>query len=59
MARFQVFDHPEGDGYLLDVQTDLIDIVGTRVVVPLLPAKRTPPAVSRLHPVSRSLAATT
>lgn len=51
MARFQLFDNPDGGGYLLDVQSDLLDIAGTRVVVPLVPAGRVPPAVPRLHPV--------
>ena len=51
MARFQIFSSPEGAGYLLDVQSDLIDVVKTRVVVPLLPARQTPPAIARLHPV--------
>ena len=51
MARFQIFDSPEGDGYLLDVESDLIDMVRTRIVVPLLPARQTPPDVARLHPV--------
>ena len=51
MARFQLFGNPGSRGYLLDVQSDLIDIAKTRVVVPLLPARRTPPAIARLHPV--------
>lgn len=51
MSRFQLFGNPEGRGYLLDVQSDLIDIARTRVVVPLLPAKQTPAAIARLHPV--------
>ncbi|MBX9453501.1 MAG: CcdB family protein [Neoaquamicrobium sediminum] len=51
MARFQVFAQPGKAGYLLDVQSELIDIARTRVVVPLMPAKRTPPAIARLHPV--------
>ena len=51
MARFQLFDNPDGEGYLLDVQSDLLDIAGTRVVVPLVPAGGGPPAVPRLHPV--------
>ena len=51
MARFQLFDNPDGVGYLLDVQSDLLDIARTRVVVPLLPAGKVPPAIPRLHPV--------
>lgn len=51
MARFNLFDNPDGEGYLLDVQSDLLDITRTRVVVPMVPAGRVPRAVSRLHPV--------
>ena len=53
MARFQLFDNPDGEGYLLDVQSDLLDVVRTRVVVPLVSAERVPRAVPRLHPVFR------
>ena len=51
MARFQLFANPENEGLLLDVQSDLIDVVQTRVVIPLLPAEHVPPAVPRLHPM--------
>lgn len=51
MARFQLFDYEDGEGYLLDVQSDLLDITRTRVVVPLLPVGQVPPAVPRLHPL--------
>lgn len=51
MARFQIFAEAGKSGYLLDVQSELIDIARTRVVVPLLPVKQTPPAIARLHPV--------
>jgi toxin CcdB len=51
MARFQVFAAPGRGRYLLDVQSDLIDIARTRVVVPLLPLAEVPPAIARLQPV--------
>lgn len=51
MTRFQVFVNPDTAGYLLDVQSDFVDLPGTRVVVPLLPVAGTPPAISRLLPV--------
>jgi toxin CcdB len=51
MARFQLFDNLNGEGFLLDVQSDFLDIAHTRVVVPLLPAGAVPPALPRLHPV--------
>ena len=37
MAKYDVYPNPEGAGYLLDTQTDLLDGLNTRVVVPLLP----------------------
>lgn len=49
MARYDVF-LLEGS-YLLDVQTDLIEHLATRVVVPLLPVTIAPPAVRKLNPV--------
>src|SRR4051794_34239964 len=51
MARYDLYRLPEQTGYLLDVQTDLIDLLQTRVVVPLLPAGSTPQPVRRLNPV--------
>ena len=51
MARYDLYRLREQAGYLLDVQTDLIDQLQTRVVVPLLPAGSTPPPVRRLNPV--------
>lgn len=51
MARYDVYPNPEGGGFVLDVQTDLIDGFDTRVVVPLV--KQTPRLllIPRLNPV--------
>jgi toxin CcdB len=55
MARYDVYSNRLGRPnapYLLDVQSDLIDVFGSRVVVPLLDAaslKRGP--AKRLNPV--------
>lgn len=52
MARYDVFRAPpDGEApYLLDVQSDLLDVTGTRVVVPLfLRSDYTRPAAI-LHP---------
>jgi toxin CcdB len=35
MARFDVYPNPDGEGYLLDVQADLLSCLRNRVVVPL------------------------
>lgn len=51
MARFDVYANPDGPGYLLDVQADLLEVLNTRVVVPLLPLDRAPPPAKGLNPV--------
>lgn len=51
MARYDVFPNPEGAGWLLDVQADLLSELNTRIVVPLLPLKDAPAPAGRLNPV--------
>lgn len=51
MPKYDVFPNPSGDGLLLDVQTDLLSDLNTRVVVPLLPKSRAPKPATRLNPV--------
>lgn len=51
MARYDVFEYEGGDGLLLDVQTDLLDGLSTRIVAPLLPRKTAPKPAGRLNPV--------
>jgi toxin CcdB len=41
----------EGGGLVVDVQSDLIDVLDTRVVVPLLPIGGAPKRAARLNPV--------
>lgn len=50
MARFDVFNNPNGRGYLLDVQSDLLEDLNTRVVVPLLPKPEAPNPAKTLNP---------
>ncbi|WP_044044325.1 CcdB family protein [Octadecabacter antarcticus] len=50
MAKYDVFPNPSGDGFILDVQTDLLSDLNTRVVVPLLPQSSAPKAATRLNP---------
>lgn len=50
MARFDIYKGANARGLLLDIQSDLLDEFGSRVVVPLLPAEDVP-SVSRLHPI--------
>ena len=51
MARYDLYENPLGDGFLLDVQADTLDELTTRVVIPLFLARSTPPKARRLHPV--------
>ncbi|OJX79546.1 CcdB family protein [Magnetospirillum sp. 64-120] len=49
MAQFDFY--PFEDGYLLDVQSALMDRLNTRMIVPLLPIGRAPKPAERLNPV--------
>ena len=51
MARYDVFANPDAPGFLLDVQTDLLSDINTRMVVPLWPCKQAPGPLHRLNPV--------
>ena len=51
MAKYDVYPNPSGDGFLLDVQSDLVSDLNTRVVVPLLPSAVAPKPASRLNPI--------
>jgi len=51
MAKYDVYQNPNGPGYLLDVQADLLDGLNTRVVVPLLPRNDAPMPAGSLNPV--------
>ena len=48
MAQFDV--HWLDESYVLDCQSDLIDLFGTRLVVPLLPSESGPGPLKRLTP---------
>lgn len=49
MRRFDVYENPEGGGYVLDVQADLLTSLHTRVVVPLMPASAAPVPAKSLN----------
>lgn len=51
MARYDVCPAPDGRGWWLDVQADILDDLNTRVVVPLLPPEDAPIPARRLNPV--------
>ncbi len=52
MARHDVHPMPgKGDGYVVDVQADLLSGLATRTVVPLLPESAAPKPIRDLNPV--------
>jgi toxin CcdB len=51
MARFDLYPNPDGPGLLLDVQSDLMRDLNTRVVVPLVRRREAPKPAGRLNPV--------
>ena len=51
MAKYDVYRSGMSPGYLLDIQSDLLDGLNTRVVVPLMPIKDAPKPAERLNPV--------
>jgi toxin CcdB len=53
MAQYDVFQNPEGSGYLLEVQSDLLDGLTTRLVVPLMPQTQAPKPAARLNPIQK------
>ncbi|WP_067733143.1 CcdB family protein [Novosphingobium naphthalenivorans] len=51
MAQFDLHRLANGHGLVLNCQSDLLDHIDSRFVVPLLPVKQAPPPVTRLNPV--------
>lgn len=51
MDRFSLFPNPSGIGYLLNVQSNLLHELNTRIVVPLLPLDQAPLPAKDLNPV--------
>ena len=48
MAQYDLYVN--GNGYLIDVQSDLLDRMSTRIVIPLLPKGGAPQPARRLNP---------
>ena len=51
MARFSVYKNNDGFGYLLDVQSDILSGLNTRVVVPLQRIDDSPKPAAYLNPI--------
>jgi toxin CcdB len=50
MNRYDVYTNKFGSGYILDVQTDLLSGLNTRVVVPLVTISDAPKLAKYLNP---------
>ncbi|WP_318012467.1 MULTISPECIES: CcdB family protein [unclassified Mesorhizobium] len=48
MARYDLYRNAGGSGYLVDVQSDLLERLNTRVVIPLMPPDTAPVPGRRL-----------
>lgn len=51
MAQYDVFRDGETGGLILDVQTDLLEGLNSRIVVPLVTPQSAPKPARRLNPV--------
>ncbi|MGL4490195.1 MAG: CcdB family protein [Rhizobiaceae bacterium] len=51
MAQYDVYANKGAAGYLMDIQSDLLNQLNTRVVVPLLPVSHAPTPLRRLNPI--------
>ena len=51
MARFDLHRPRQGPALVLDVQSDFLDFLHTRVVVPLVSPAQVPKPIRDLHPV--------
>ena len=51
MKRFDVYKSNTRNGYLLDVQSDILSGLNTRVVVPLMLISESPKPAERLNPI--------
>lgn len=51
MARLDVHRNRDGNGYLLDVQADILRPLNSRLVIPVLPLVEAPPLAGKLNPL--------
>lgn len=50
MARFHIHKLKNRDGFIMDLQADLLDSIETRVVAPLVPVTQIGPVFVKLSP---------
>ena len=53
MARFDVYRMQGSDSFLIELQSDYLDWITTRVVAPLVPREHAPKQIKHLNPIFR------
>jgi toxin CcdB len=51
MPRFDVYVNPDGNGFLVDVQADLMSHLNSRLVIPLVRSNIAPAPIKVLNPI--------
>jgi len=51
MARLDLHRNRDGNGYLLDIQADILRSFNSRIVIPVLSLELAPPPAGRLNPL--------
>lgn len=51
MARFDVYQNPGGNGFLVDAQADFMSHLNSRLVIPLVPSDIAPTPMKVLNPI--------
>lgn len=51
MARFDVYVSPDGNGFWVDVQADLMSHLNSRLVIPLVSSDISPAPIKVLNPI--------
>jgi len=51
MARLDLHHNRGGDGYLLDIQADIMRGLSSRIVIPVLALDKAPPPAGKLNPL--------
>lgn len=51
MAKYDVYAAASVAGLVLDVQADILELLNTRIVIPLMPLLSAPKPAARLNPI--------
>lgn len=51
MAKYDIYRNPDNNGYLIELQSELLSGLNTTVVAPLLPLDTAPKPAKQLNPI--------